>query len=956
MAGDLKTQLEFGADATGAVAGINTVKKSLDTLGKDAAAAGKKAAEGLDAVGAGGAPAAGKVDVATRNMVGSIQRQIAVMEAGSRTGSEYYRVLAGQRGIDTAALKPYLDQLDAIAVKQKAAQSAVQASAPVVENLGMSAKATAAALRGVPAQFTDIAVSLQGGQAPLTVLLQQGGQLKDMFGGIGPAAQALGGYMASLITPVTLVAAAVGALALAYYQGSKEGSAYTRELTLTGNAAGKTAADLQVMALNISRTSGTQGQAAEALAASVGGGKVAAQALQAVGEASVTMARVLGGSIDDAVKSFEKLADDPAKASAKLNEQYNYLTVSTYERIRTLQEQGRVEEATALAQVSYANATTARLREVESQTGVLATAWRMLGTDARKAWDLMQGLGRAKTTGDLLGEAQANLAALQARGQMNNLPTGRADYADATANAKANVDALSRRALREQENAAAEGERARDEREKIAARQRLDEQKKATRSKAEQRADEIKRLDADAKLVGLAADEYAKRLANINEKYKDPKGPKEKAFRDDAATKMLETLRQQEASLQTQLAGTAKLTDAEREQAKFVQLISDLKGKTQLTADQRSLSNAQEKIKAQFALNVAAEREVEFQKLLTTQNEKRRKAVEATLNAADGMRQRASDAITQQRDQYDDRLGVIGLGSEAAEQLQSRQQIEREYARMQSQFTRQAAANKTLETDAYKQGSEDIKAALQVALQANSDYYAAVKEKQSDWSLGAAQAMANYRDESANAFKQTEQLATRAFGGMEDALVSFVTTGKGDFKSLANSIIADFVRIQVRAAMSGVMGGGAGGGWAKLLGGLVGGLSGNTAAGIANVAGGSDSLGTMIGLMGLSGARADGGPVDAGKTYLVGERGHELFVPKVPGNIVPNHQLGAQPGGGMPWTIVNNTTGRIDRARVENTPQGPRLTIEEVAAQFDDFNSQLSKAYRRNYRTERARP
>nr|GFB80970.1 hypothetical protein [Tanacetum cinerariifolium] len=59
---------------------------------------------------------------------------------------------------------------------------------------GISAKQTAAALRGVPAQFTDIATSLQGGQAPLTVFLQQGGQLKDMFGGASPAAKALGGY------------------------------------------------------------------------------------------------------------------------------------------------------------------------------------------------------------------------------------------------------------------------------------------------------------------------------------------------------------------------------------------------------------------------------------------------------------------------------------------------------------------------------------------------------------------------------------------------------------------------------------------------------------------------------------------------------------------------------------------------------------------------------------------
>jgi len=71
-----------------------------------------------------------------------------------------------------------------------------------LDRMGMSAKATAAAMRGVPAQFTDIITSLQGGQAPMTVLLQQGGQLKDMFGGVGNAARALSTYVLGLVSPL----------------------------------------------------------------------------------------------------------------------------------------------------------------------------------------------------------------------------------------------------------------------------------------------------------------------------------------------------------------------------------------------------------------------------------------------------------------------------------------------------------------------------------------------------------------------------------------------------------------------------------------------------------------------------------------------------------------------------------------------------------------------------------
>ena len=51
-------------------------------------------------------------------------------------------------------------------------------------------------------------------------------------------------------------------------------------------------------------------------------------------------------------------------------------------------------------------------------------------------------------------------------------------------------------------------------------------------------------------------------------------------------------------------------------------------------------------------------------------------------------------------------------------------------------------------------------------------------------------------------WSQTERLVKNAFKGMEDALVEFVTTGKLDFKSLADPIIADLVRIQIRQSIT----------------------------------------------------------------------------------------------------------------------------------------------------------
>ena len=104
------------------------------------------------------------------------------------------------------------------------------------------------------AQMTDIATSLAGGQNPLLVLLQQGGQIKDSFGGIGPAMRAL----ASAITPAAVaigsIATAVGVLGFAFASGEAQTTAFNRAIQLTGNQAGMTAGQFEQLVEKISKT------------------------------------------------------------------------------------------------------------------------------------------------------------------------------------------------------------------------------------------------------------------------------------------------------------------------------------------------------------------------------------------------------------------------------------------------------------------------------------------------------------------------------------------------------------------------------------------------------------------------------------------------------------------------------------------------------------------------------
>lgn len=160
------------------------------------------------------------------------------------------------------------------------------------------------------------------------------------------------------------------------------------------------------------------------------------------------------------------------------------------------------------------------------------------------------------------------------------------------------------------------------------------------------------------------------------------------------------------------------------------------------------------------------------------------------------------------------------------------------------------------------------------------DYYTQIELRQKSFSLGASEALNNYYDESQNVFKQTQDAVSNAFKGMEDVLVNFVKTGKLDFKSLVDSIIGDLARIVIKQQITGPLAGAL----SQALG--VGGSSGPSTSEMG-------VFDTFI--KGLAGARASGGPVGTGGTYLVGERGPELFTPNTSGKIIPNHELG---GGG----------------------------------------------------------
>ena len=102
---------------------------------------------------------------------------------------------------------------------------------------------------------------------------------------------------------------------------------------------------------------------------------------------------------------------------------------------------------------------------------------------------------------------------------------------------------------------------------------------------------------------------------------------------------------------------------------------------------------------------------------------------------------------------------------------------------------------------------ELIRASLNTELEMVRQHHEAKRELEANWQLGALEGLRNYADEVANVYKSVSDTVGSAFKGMEDALVDFVTTGKADFKSLADSIIKDMIRIAIQQSIMGPIAG-----------------------------------------------------------------------------------------------------------------------------------------------------
>ncbi len=398
----------------------NDVKLTLTADGSQAEAAVVKVGKALDGLAAPATDAGKAVDTLTKKLskVGDVKRldvarDILGVDSFVKVEREIRRVEAAYKrladsGKATAAELAQADRARAAAVEQLKAKLGEAGKAGQV-----SAAQTAAAFRTLPAQMTDIVTQLQGGANPLTILLQQGGQIKDSFGGFAPTFRALAGAITPVGLAVAGVAASVGFLAVAYMQAESEAAALTNANKLTGGVAGITSANIDALTASVSNLSGvTVGAARDIATAVAGSGMFNTKNAEAATRAIALYTKATGTDAPEALKLFETFTKDAAGASLTLNERVRFLTPELLKQIQGLQDHGKNAEAAAVAMKAVGDA-------LESNRPKLTTIGQLLEDGANawsKFWKAAKGTVVGESDSDKLASLQERIKNMRASG------------------------------------------------------------------------------------------------------------------------------------------------------------------------------------------------------------------------------------------------------------------------------------------------------------------------------------------------------------------------------------------------------------------------------------------------------------------------------------------------------------------------------------------------------------
>lgn len=727
--------------------------------------------------------AAEKQSAALKNLLGSIDptirafnsldeqhaQLVAHLEAGRINGAQFERF--------NAILNQTRERLSGVADVLPEALSRQEAAA---RRAGISVGQYSAAMRTLPAQFTDIATQLAGGQSPFLILLQQGGQIKDQFGSVQGALSGVGEYirsMAGMINPTTIalggLIGTIGLLAAAAYNSSEQFDQVARSVIMMGGAGFASMQQLNQAAEEVAgKTNTTISSTVDTLVTLNDTGKYTASQMKQVAT-SITLMGKAGSDTKTAMSDFGKIISDPVKGLASLNEQYGFVDEAMMKHIIQLRKQKGEQAAVTEAIELFAGVMAKRAEETNKATDNIGRVWDAL---KKSASDNFRDIGiTVRAWGnqviDIFNLVEAsikdlflNITSLDAKftgtvaGWAEKIPGG---------GALANFLGMDVEAMKK---AGAEADK-----EIAANKKRYDELWERITAPNAQANYEAEARGALVKGEGGSSRESRDAVSKLAED--SAKQTKEAKATLDAGDRTLENYRAQARTLTETLETLrvtgdihAKNTEFSKQQSHFAELDEAAKTRA-LTAQEKSLLSSREAI-----LNAA--------KVVDQKN----KEVEAQ-QKINGLAQQANKYVTQMSEKTDALRDSAGLSSRQTQRMMEEAQL------------RQGWLNG---------GGKLEDAGYEKELTALRNYYAEEDKLRGNWKAGALSGWNEYLEAATDTYSSVKNVAGSALTGLSDMLTDLMVTGKASIKSFGMSMlkmIAEVVnRLMVAYAIQAAMG------------------------------------------------------------------------------------------------------------------------------------------------------
>lgn len=693
--------------------------------------------------------------------------------------------LAGKTFLaDLASQAAALGKTKAELLEMKAAQLGVSAqAAPFIAQLkaqekqmkltGISAGQYKQAMAQLPMQITDVVTSLASGMPVWLVAIQQGGQIKDSFGGISNTFKVLLSYLNPVNVGVGALVVSLGALVKAGYDSYSSQRNLHEALVLTGGYAGTNAAQFEKMAQDInSSTNATIGSIRNIATELAKSGKFTIDQIKAITKTTAQWSTVTGESSDKITDYFNKIAVDPVKGLAELNEQFNFLSEGQLTYIADLEKTKGKTEAVTTATKLFADVMDQRLTELADSATPLKKMWADIKKWASDAWGWVGDhtlaalnliidvvAGTVEQVRYLLNQGDILIGEfiVSATKAMQKIP-GLDGVGDSVIKQQQEIIDKSKEANKELLKSIAE----RNERVKKGEQGYIDmmknrsvvEQQYAAKTKENIRkeAEELAKRDKVTKVNVSAGDK-------LEEQYQRDILALETQLRVLKEHKTItDTISQQRKSLWA-------------EQAK-IQILQEASIKRQLTDEEKSILANKDKI-----LAMAEQKAILGDQII---------------------------AQTRLNQLQDSSIKFIQQQKAATEALaKTRGFSEREAAR--------AAERAKVESDYLAKGGQKEDPQLKSMMDALDNRYKEEDAKRADWLAGAKNAFAEYGEEAMNMYDNIGNIASQALNGLSQQMADFLTTGQANFKDFAKSIISLIVQMITKMvifnAISGAMGG-----------------------------------------------------------------------------------------------------------------------------------------------------